>query len=617
MQSSTPLRLDIQGLRAVAVLAVIIFHVNKEWLPSGFIGVDIFFVISGFIISSIILNNNKNFSFLNFYKKRIIRIIPAYLLLLSICAIVSIILLTLSDLRYFLESLKYTLYFYSNHYFSTFGDYFSPMSEELPLLHTWSLAIEMQFYFILPILLTFFSRKKFKEITIILIVLLTLWVEIKFNRTNEDQYFSLLSRIPEFLVGTLAALLARNPIIQEKKFLSLIGIFILLPCFFLIPNQHFPGVLGLIPSICIALIIIQKDSFINKILERKSLVFIGTISYSLYLWHWPILAFFRYYKNTQQLTLPTIIIAISLTFFCAYISYIFIENKLSKCKAIYIYLFIIANLIILSFVLFFGEKINKKITPEQPIYLTRYADDKKTCHGKIIERCLKPLIKDHSILVIGDSHAAQLNIYFDTLQLKSSYSFNIISSSSCLPIQNFNINSLPTWARASCTSQTKVIESKLNNHNTIIIAGLWSKHFKDQQSMTALDNFIEKNKVNHRIIILGQIPTFTKNINRIQHFQNLHLNPKISIDPLQMKANVKLKEISQRHDIEFINFSNNYFFNNAPKFNDKFIYYDSNHLNELGSKYYAEATGNELLNVLNKLQINTLLNSYSIDDRRQ
>ncbi|WP_155766457.1 acyltransferase family protein [Acinetobacter sp. neg1] len=131
-----------------------------------------------------------------------------------------------------------------------------------------------------------------KEITIILIVLLTLWVEIKLNRTNEDQYFSLLSRIPEFLIGTLAALLARNPIIQEKKFLSLIGIFILLPCFFLIPNQHFPGVLGLIPSICIALTIIQKDSFINKILERKSLVFIGTISYSLYLWHWPIFSLF-------------------------------------------------------------------------------------------------------------------------------------------------------------------------------------------------------------------------------------------------------------------------------------------------------------------------------------
>lgn len=130
MQPSTHLRLDIQGLRAIAVLAVIIFHINKEWLPSGFIGVDIFFVISGFIISSIILNNKKKFNFFDFYKKRINRIIPPYLLLLSICAIISTILLTHSDLKYFLESLKYTLYFNSNNYFSTFGDYFSPVSEE-------------------------------------------------------------------------------------------------------------------------------------------------------------------------------------------------------------------------------------------------------------------------------------------------------------------------------------------------------------------------------------------------------------------------------------------------------------------------------------------------------
>lgn len=598
MQSSTPLRLDIQGLRAIAVLAVIIFHINKEWLPSGFIGVDIFFVISGFIVSSIILNN-KNFNFINFYRKRINRIVPAYLLLLSTCAVISTILLTHHDLKYFLESLKYSLYFYSNNYFSTFGDYFSPTSEELPLLHTWSLAIEMQFYFILPILLTLFSLKKIKEITIILIIFLTLWVEIKLNTTNDDQYFSLISRIPEFLIGTLAALIATNPKIQDKKFLSLMGLIILTPCFFIIPNQHFPGILGLIPSISIALIIIQKDSFINKILEKKSLVFIGTISYSLYLWHWPILAFFRYYENTQQLSLIIIVISIFFTLFFAYTSYILVEDKLSKGKENHIYAFIAINLIILFFILMHGKKINTTITPEQPKNLTRYADDKKICHGKINENCLKSVNKDKSILIIGDSHAAQLNIYFDTLQTKSSYSFDIISSSSCLPIQNFNINNIQTWARASCISQTKIIKSRLKNYHTIIIAGLWSKHLKDQQSKTALNQFIDKNKIDYRIIILGQIPTYTKNITRIQHFQNLHLYPNVTIDPLQTNANYELKKISQHHGVEFIDFSKNNFFKDAPKFNNTFIYYDSNHLNELGSKYYAEATGTLLLNVLN------------------
>jgi len=146
-------RNDIQGLRAIAVLAVIFFHVNKNYLPGGFVGVDMFFVISGFLIGSIIFRQKlaRQFSFVEFYKARYRRIVPAYLAMVSIVSILAAILFVPKDFAFFWQSLKSTLYFSSNQYFSEFGDYFGPSSHELPLLHTWSLAIEMQFYLLLPI----------------------------------------------------------------------------------------------------------------------------------------------------------------------------------------------------------------------------------------------------------------------------------------------------------------------------------------------------------------------------------------------------------------------------------------------------------------------------------
>ncbi|HGF7528475.1 TPA: acyltransferase family protein, partial [Vibrio cholerae] len=159
--SNAAYREDIQGLRALAVLSVIFFHVNKTWLPGGFIGVDIFLVLSGFLITSIILNEqaSNTFSIREFFIKRIKRIVPAYLMLLIVVTFLMAILLIPKDYNFFEESLKSALYFSSNQYFSSFGNYFAPNSNELPLLHTWSLAVEMQFYFFLPFLLTLAPKK--------------------------------------------------------------------------------------------------------------------------------------------------------------------------------------------------------------------------------------------------------------------------------------------------------------------------------------------------------------------------------------------------------------------------------------------------------------------------
>lgn len=144
------MRLDVQGLRAVAVLAVLAYHMNSTWLPAGFVGVDVFFVISGFIITALLTEPGQKIHLAAFYLNRIKRIVPAYAVMLALVSVVSSMLFLTADFEFFHQSLKSAAIFASNLYFADFGSYFAPRAEELPLLHTWSLAIEMQFYLFFP-----------------------------------------------------------------------------------------------------------------------------------------------------------------------------------------------------------------------------------------------------------------------------------------------------------------------------------------------------------------------------------------------------------------------------------------------------------------------------------
>ena len=151
MKNNLHFRNDIQGLRALSVLAVIVFHYDAQLLPGGFVGVDAFLVISGYLITQILLSKKRNFQGLSytlrqFYASRFKRIVPAYYVMLLLVSVISAVLFTKQDFGYYHSSLKDAFLFVSNQYFASFGDYFAPGSDELPLLHTWSLAVEMQFY---------------------------------------------------------------------------------------------------------------------------------------------------------------------------------------------------------------------------------------------------------------------------------------------------------------------------------------------------------------------------------------------------------------------------------------------------------------------------------------
>jgi peptidoglycan/LPS O-acetylase OafA/YrhL len=322
------IRLDVQGLRAVAVLAVMIYHVNSAWLPSGFVGGDVFFVISGFIITSLIIERKDDFDWKGFYWGRVKRIAPAYFLMLAVVALASAVLFLPADFKFFRDSLKAALSFTSNSYFEGFGSYFAPSAHELPLLHTWSLAIEMQFYLFLPVLVCFLPTRLLRPVFVLLSIGLLAWSEYKlFNKSEQAVYFSLIARFPEFLIGAFVALLPpKNSLpMRYKSLIGAGGAVLLALSFVFIDVQRFPGVWTLLPCIATALLIAARHGPVSTLLAAKPMVWVGGISYSLYLWHWPILAFIRYYTGQYELQMVWLAVFVISSLVVARLSYRWVE----------------------------------------------------------------------------------------------------------------------------------------------------------------------------------------------------------------------------------------------------------------------------------------------------
>ena len=214
------IRRDIQGLRALAVLAVMIFHLNPAWLPGGFVGVDIFFVISGFLLTEILLVKKQEggvtFRIVaGFYTARARRIAPAYYAMLLLVALAAAIFFIPSDFATFRDSFSSAGLFRSNQFFANYGDYFATQSHEQPLLHTWSLAVELQFYLLVPFLILIPSGRWLPLVLVAFLIFFTLVAQYRLEFSGQEGavYYSLSARIPEFIAGSLAAVyLASNHI---------------------------------------------------------------------------------------------------------------------------------------------------------------------------------------------------------------------------------------------------------------------------------------------------------------------------------------------------------------------------------------------------------------------
>ncbi|MEO6746289.1 MAG: acyltransferase family protein, partial [Caldimonas sp.] len=338
LPAGTKYRADVDGLRAIAILSVIAFHAFPNWVPGGFVGVDVFFVISGFLISSVIVEHLQAgmFSFVGFFQRRVRRIFPALCVVLLSCAVAGWYLLSAGDYARLGKHIAGGAGFVANLVLWKEAGYFDATSDTKPLLHLWSLGIEEQFYFVWPVALWLAWRLRWNLLVVTALVLLTSFAaNLVMVRSDAVANFYLpTTRIWELLIGAALAGVAATRsswLAIAWKFatpLAAAGLAALLLAEVLLTKDAlFPGGWALLPTLgAAALIAAGPDTAINRrFLAHPAMVWIGLISYPLYLWHWPILAFLRItavFKSELAIGLC----AIGASFVLSWLTYRFIER---------------------------------------------------------------------------------------------------------------------------------------------------------------------------------------------------------------------------------------------------------------------------------------------------
>lgn len=346
-------RFDIQGLRAISVLVVFLFHAGISGFSGGFVGVDVFFVISGYVITGLLLNQyakgNNKIDLLRFYSKRIMRLMPALFFLIAVGLLLSTLILTPTEQLGQYDAARFTLISLSNIYFLTFNlDYFSPAIHENLFLHTWSLGVEEQFYLIWPLVLLWLLKTKGSKSNFIykagIVVFCSAVLQFYVEKSSHTTAFYLMpSRAWQFTIGSIIAYIHSNPHANsrirdndnEVQIGSVIG-FLLIIYSVLVFNEGmpYPSWRAILPTLGTGLILFYfnplNSTILSRLLSIKPLVWLGNISYSFYLWHWVVLLLFKKLIPffPQLNTLIAFLVIVILSAF----SYYLIENPLRKSK---------------------------------------------------------------------------------------------------------------------------------------------------------------------------------------------------------------------------------------------------------------------------------------------
>ena len=478
-----PFREDINGLRAIAVLAVVLYHADFELFKGGWLGVDIFFVISGYLISNIIISelNQKTFSFKNFYKRRIKRILPALLSMLLLTIPFSYWLLLPKQIIEYSNSLVSSVFFYANYYFQNLDFYNSAQTKFMPLLHTWSLAIEEQYYLVFPLMAFVVYKFLKKYFTIFILLIFFLSIYINTITSNVNKFYQIQFRIWELLLGVLVMILSFN---LKIKHLEKIGFLLMIfPVFYYgddFINDIEPKIFALTG---VSLIIFSNSqiTILTKLLKSKFFTTIGLCSYSIYLLHQPLFSFVENYLKGRLIQnnfwIKILLILIVLIF--GYFFFQVFERKVANSRYLNIYIL----LIIILISSFSFQTIQTDGYPERfedtNIYLKKYLVDAQR-DGVDLNECNTITFPNldffcnisfdpskSNLVIIGDSHLKTLskNIFDNH---KSSYNLFISIQKGC-PF----ILSLDTNTRAICAhpNQSAEYEFITKTSNTITIFG--------------------------------------------------------------------------------------------------------------------------------------------------
>jgi peptidoglycan/LPS O-acetylase OafA/YrhL len=488
-------RPDIDGLRAIAVLAVVFYHSGITVFSGGYVGVDVFFVISGFLITTIIVReiDDGSFSVANFYERRMRRILPASIATTAGCLVVGYYLFDTRDLTNLAHSAIANNLFLSNVYFYMQAGYFDVAAELKPLLHTWSLSLEEQYYVVTPVLLMLVARYFNRKYLLIIIPSAVISFAACLYGTTENQgavFYMLPTRAWELLIGSILAIARLPPIRSDKanQSLALGGMAMILVSIFRFDNQiAFPGAYAALPTLGTAILIYtgrSRTTLINAALSLRPVVFIGLISYSLYLWHWPAIVFSKYVKSTELSNTESIVMLL-LIFVISVLSWRFIETPFRRKR-----------LLPARKQLFLGSLGAVTVLIGASLFTTVSILDSewrrwRSCEG-VEERLsageglcvIGEVAGGPSFIVWGDSHARALNSAAHASALRVGVTGVIASQSACPPLLG-----IERIGRSGCVEFNNAVNSYIDANptiTTVFLVGRWTnvtegKRYKNEE----------------------------------------------------------------------------------------------------------------------------------------
>jgi peptidoglycan/LPS O-acetylase OafA/YrhL len=460
MNQSRIYRPDIDGLRAVAVLAVVAFHAFPEYITGGFIGVDVFFVISGFLIAGITLDEIKTstFSLTRFYARRVRRIFPALLLVQFVSLFAGWCILLPAELERLGRQLFVSAGFVSNIYFWFQSGYFSPDARTFPLLHLWSLGVEEQFYILWPLIVICVGRRaSWTLYTILLIGLASFCLNIVIISNHEADFYLPFTRAWELMLGAILAWLHRNNLTLQTRSAAeaaaLIGLTLILgSTIFYDQYEAYPGWLAIAPTIGALLILWggAQSYLVGSLLSWRPLVLIGSISYPLYLWHWPLLVFSEAFKFAP-LTLLERVLIVAISFVLAWLTFKYVESQFKTGQINWVKIAALAGgsstIAAAGLMVIYGQGFDfrfpgrtREFTEVIPypaswrIHECLIDPKKEAAFGNSCLETTRPLL-----FLWGDSTATELVPGLRALQLKEKFGLAEFTANSCGPWLNVDI----------------------------------------------------------------------------------------------------------------------------------------------------------------------------------
>jgi hypothetical protein len=493
-------RREIDGLRALAVVAVILFHAGFDRFSGGFVGVDIFFVISGYLITSIILKQKAlgKFSLVDFYERRARRILPALFLIMLVSIPFAYLWLMPSYMKDFSKSLVAISAIASNILFLLESNYFDTASELKPLLHTWTLAVEAQFYFLFPLLLLIMWRFANKLTVVSLVVITVLSFALAqwgaYNRP-EATFFLLPSRGWEIAIGVLIAFyLEQYPKLQIKSCFQeiggLIGLTLILYAIFTYSKKiPFPSVYTLAPTLGTALILIfaTPSTLVGRLLSTRVFVGVGLVSYSAYLWHYTIFVFVRVIFG--KIKVIDYILLIALTFLIAYLTYRYVELPLKKKLNLFKNFFLTSLLFLCLFISFglygyFTNGIEKRLNANDLAFSKTIKRSSEVNCSLHINDCVVKASESPSVLLLGDSNAYHFSRSLKEVTTNNGFSYYQLTMGGCLPLANYFRLDVDNKFNKDCINFNSTIREAISKNTkkieVIVVSAAWLMYLEGE-----------------------------------------------------------------------------------------------------------------------------------------